>query len=271
MERSILLKDIWPVNNVENYKIHFGRWYKEGQVYPLDEWVSDSSKWKEWQEYRPGKNEFNREFIFSVMDFYHENDAWLFGGVFRVIGRHEDRYEVELTEKGEKYIGRLKLRLNYKERTTRVKFENHYDKFQVLEILREPYSGMVFPGYENIDIPFTELETVIEKPDWKLALENMKGIYMITDTSTGKRYIGSAYGDWGIWSRWQDYVYSGHGGNKKLVELLGDSLDLARANLKFTLLEVFLAKVQDDTVIRRESYWKKALLTRVEEFGLNLN
>jgi len=44
----------------------------------------------------------------------------------------------------------------------------------VQEILREPYSGRSFPGYEDIDISFDELETLVqnERSDWKAALES---------------------------------------------------------------------------------------------------
>ena len=275
MEKSIFLKDIWPIDNVENYKIHFGRKFTdpERKIFePLDEWVSDRLIWQNWQEHYPGMDDFNREYIFSVINFYHESDAWLFGGIFRVKDRPGDRYEVELVEIGKEFIGRLKLRLQYKDRKTRVKFENHYHKFEVLEILREPYTGRVFPGYDKIDIMFTELEAVIrkEKPDWKLALTIMNGVYMITDISSGKQYIGSACGEEGIWSRWQEYVSSGHGGNKELKKLLStESLEYARSNFKFTLLENFHAKVKDETVIDREKYWKEVLLTG--RFGLNLN
>lgn len=68
---------------------------------PLDVFARDRNEWQGWQEYRPKYNVFNREFIFSFMRFYHENDAWLFGGVYRVIERLQDRYEVELVEDGE--------------------------------------------------------------------------------------------------------------------------------------------------------------------------
>ena len=273
MDKTILLKEIWQIDNVEDYKIHFARKY-QNMYQPLDEWVIDSSKWeKEWLGYRPKMDAFNREFIFSVMRFYHEDDAWLFGGVYRVTNRYEDRYEVELEESGEEFIGRLKLLSQYKFQATRVNFEKHYCNLQVSEILREPYSGLVFPGYDNIDITFPELEAVIhkERPDWKLALENMKGVYMITDIKSGKRYVGSAYGDLGIWSRWQNYVDCGHGGNRELIKLLSSEGEgYARLNFKFTLLENHLAKVHDETVIHRESYWKEVLLTK-GKFGLNLN
>ena len=141
--------------------------------------------------------------------------VWLFGGVFRVLQRHPDRYEVELTDEGAGFIGRLKLRSPYRERATRVKFENHYVSLNVEEVLREPYSGRSFPGFEDIDLSFEELETLVRnsRPDWKAALASVKGVYLISDIKTGKRYVGSAYGDQGIWSRWCDYVATGHGGN----------------------------------------------------------
>ncbi len=274
-ENAILLKDIWPIENVSDYKVHFGHW--NGNEQPLDAWVRAPSNWVEWQEHRPGRNDFNRPYIFSLMEFYHEKDTWLFGGVFRVLSRYEDRYKVTLTELGKSFIGRLKLLSSYRERQRRVNFENHYDgkhTLQVLEILREPYSGQVFPGYEKIDLSFDGLEILVQndRPDWKAALESVKGIYLITDTKTGKRYVGSAYGDQGIWSRWRSYIDSGHGGNIELQELVkAQKIDYCRANFRFALLEYRPAGTPDETIHVRESYWKDILLSRNKKFGLNKN
>jgi hypothetical protein len=51
------------------------------------------------------------------------------------------------------------------------------------EILKEPYSGEAFCGYENINHDFIDLEAIFRqsRPDWRAALENVKGIYLITD------------------------------------------------------------------------------------------
>jgi hypothetical protein len=127
----------------------------------------------------------------------------LFGGVFRVLQRHADRYVVELTDEGAGFLGRLKLRSSFRERATRVNFENHYANLEVQEIIRETYSGRPFPGFEDIDLSFEELEALVRnsRPDWSAALASVKGIYLISDSKTGKRYVGSAYGDQGIWSR----------------------------------------------------------------------
>ena len=151
----ILLKHIWPIKNVGDYKVHFAR-RNEKKLEPLDDWAHDRKKWVRWQQYWPGRDDFNRRYIFSLMNFYHETDTWLFGGVFKVRGlvetpcdystpdnhQHSDKiYMVERTKQGTAFIGRLKLSSSYRERATRVKFENHYCELRVAEILREPYTG----------------------------------------------------------------------------------------------------------------------------------
>ena len=204
---------------------------------------------------------------------YHEPDIWLFGGVYRVMQRYDDRYKVELTEQGHGFLGRLKLRSDYRNRSTRVNFENHYDNLEVQEILREPFSGREFPGYENIDLSFGELEAIVmnTRPDWRAALTSVKGIYLISDTTTGKRYVGSAYGDQGVWSRWCEYAATGHGNNVELRKLVRDpTLEYCRKAFRFALLEHRPMTTSDTDVTARESFWKNILLTR-GELGMNRN
>jgi hypothetical protein len=269
----IRLDDIWSIASPEQYKLHFARYDKGTLENPLEIWLRDKRGWQGWQEYRPKRNDFNREFIFSLVQFYHEPDIWLFGGVFRVLARYDDRYEVELTAQGEAFIGRLKLRSFYRERATRVNFENHYHSFELQEILREPYSGRQFSGFDEIDLSFEELETLVRnsRPDWQAALSSTKGIYLISDITTGKRYIGSAYGETGIWARWCAYIETGHGGNIELRALASDlTLEYCRKAFRFALLETRPASTPDDIILAREAYWKRILLTR-GEFGLNRN
>ncbi|MDE2919186.1 MAG: GIY-YIG nuclease family protein [Chloroflexota bacterium] len=277
----ILLTDIWPIENVKDYKVHFARW--NGSDQPLDEWVKDRSIWTGWQEFRPTRNEFSRRYIFSLMNFYPDGvQTWLFGGIFRVLRRHADRYEVELTDYGRQFIGRLKLWSAYTNRATRVNFENHYVRestpkrypMTVAEILREPFSGRAFPGYEKIDLSFSELEVLArnDRPDWKTALEHVKGVYLITDSSarTRRHYVGSAYGDDGLWARWKSYIDTVHGGNVELRALVSEKGDAhCRAHFRFALLEYLPAYALDETVLGREAHWKQVLMSR--EFGLNQN
>jgi hypothetical protein len=73
---TILLSDIWPIADLEDYKLHFARYNQNAQ--PLEVWARSRDEWRGWQEYRPGRNEFNRPLIFSLIQFYHEPDIWLF-------------------------------------------------------------------------------------------------------------------------------------------------------------------------------------------------
>jgi hypothetical protein len=151
--------------------------------------------------------------------------------------------------------------------------ESQYDDFEVVEILREPYTGRPFPGYEDIELSFEEIETLVRnsRPDWKAALESVKGIYLITDALTGKRYVGSPYGEGGIWSRWSAYVETGHGGNVDLRPLATTpDLNYCRSNFRFALLEHRPFRAADEQIIQRENSWKRLLLTRGDQ-GLNRN
>ena len=202
--------------------------------------------------------------------------------------------QVELTEQGQNFIGRLKLHLSYRW-TQRVHLEELYDVEQnaqllfqdlelpeqspnydpilkVHEILHEPYSGRSFPGYENIHLSFEELETIIrnDQSDWQAALASVKGVYLIRDRNTGKQYVGAAYGDMGIWQRWNNYVHTGHGGNVELQKLVRENgIEYCRKHFQFALSEYRPAYTSDDVVRKREQWWKNVLGTR--ESGLNRN
>ena len=158
-------------------------------------------------------------------------------------------------------------------RAKAVNLENHYRHMAVAEVLPEVYSGEHFSGFDSIELPFTTLETIVksQRPDWKAALENAKGIYLITNTTNGKRYVGSAYGNKGLWSRWEVYAGTGHGYTDELTRLLKlHGIDYARKHFKFTLLEHCPSKMDDKSVMRRETFWKAALLSR-GKWGYNKN
>ena len=140
----IPLKQIWPIENQDQYKVHFARWNKIKQ--PLDVMVEDFAEWQTWQEYRPNTDAFNREFVFALAQFYHEPETWMFGGIFRIVDRLPDRYVVELDRQGKEFISRLKLRTEYRSRTPRVNLESQIDQLSVVELLRQEYSGRPYPG-----------------------------------------------------------------------------------------------------------------------------
>ena len=272
---DIPITKIISIDDPHKFKFHAARWNGEDQA--LDIYVRDKKEWLGWNTWRNRKDEFSREYIFSLIDFYPEKNMWLFGGIYEVVKRNNipDSHGYEIKELNEysDYVGRLKIKLEKPSRGRAFYLEHHIDKMKVSEILKQPYSGEVFPGYENINHEFNILTPIFknENPDWKAALKNVKGVYVITDKSNGKKYIGSAYGDSGIWSRWSCYIGTGHGWNDELTKLIKkEGFDYARDNFRLTLLEYRPMKADDKVIIQRESYWKEVFLSR-GKFGYNKN
>ncbi len=143
---GLKLSEVFPIEKLGEYKVHFAKWNQKD--HPLDVFARDREEWKGWQQYRGARDDFNRPYIFSLARVYYEEAAWLFGGIYRVVARHEDWYEVELCEKGKAFIGRLKLKSSYGGRLVRVTMESVYEDFEVIEILKEEYQGRPFGGLE---------------------------------------------------------------------------------------------------------------------------
>ena len=270
---TISLNDILNISAPEEYKLHLACQNPDG-VHPLDEFVGHPDNWRGWNEWRGNRNDWTRPRVLSFMEFYPRSDAWLFGGAFDVIERRDDGYRLQADPRLEKYVGRLVASFHRYQgmRGRAFRLESYIDQFTVGEVLPQVYSGASFPGFERINDDFGTLEAVFqsERADWKAALQSMKGIYVISDRSNGKQYIGSAYGDAGIWSRWACYVGTGHGWNDELVKLVQTKgPKYAREHFRFAILEVMIKSTPDDVVLAREAHWKRALLTR--EHGYNRN
>ncbi len=272
---SIPITQIIRIDEPNQYKFHAARWNGENQ--PLDVYVRDKHEWFNWNTWRNAKDEFSRKYIFSLIDFYPESDMWLFGGIYVVLKRNDipNSYSYEINELSQYsfYVGRLKIKLQKPSRGRAFYLEHHLANMSVSEILKQPYSGEVFPGYENINHDFQILSPIFknENPGWKAALANIKGVYVITDKSNGMKYVGSAYGDSGIWSRWSCYIGTGHGWNDELTKLIKkEGYEYARANFRISLLEYRPMKADDKVIIERESFWKEVFISR-GKFGYNKN
>ena len=129
-----------------------------------------------------------------------------------------------------------------------------------------------FTDYFDIIISFGELQEIIinQYKDWKIALSSVKGVYLITDTFSGKLYVGSAYGDDGIWGRWKSYVHTnGHGGNKMLKSLIDEDWEYAVKYFRFSILTILPTTTTTYEVIKKEQLFKRKLGSN--SFGLNNN
>lgn len=267
----ITLDSILKIKNDYEFKVHFAVY--NGDEEPLDVFVRDKKEWQGWNEYRDGKNVFNRKYIFSLIRFYPQQNRWLFGGIYEVINTKNDGYELKLQVLHRDLIGRLLIKhAGPGARGRSFFFEKHYTNMEVAEIFEYEYSGETFCGFDKIEHSFDKIEHIIrnQRLDWKTALLNVKGVYLIVDKSNGRKYVGSAYGDSGIWSRWKCYVDTGHGWNEGIKQVIADAgIEYARQNFQFSLLEFYSMRTDDQLIIDREQYWKRVLCSNT--FGYNRN
>lgn len=132
--------------------------------------------------------------------------------------------------------------------------------------LMPPVKVFPFTGYQDVFIDYKQLKHIFDNPrahkDWKAALEANAGIYRIVDMSNGAIYIGSAYGNEGLWGRWSTYVKNGHGGNKSLK-----GLDVN--NFRWSIIRTVSRAMAKSEVINIETMEKLKHGSRVH--GLNNN
>jgi len=150
--------------------------------------------------------------------------------------------------------------------------QNGTTEKEILYIL-PAISEIEFSSYDKILLSFDTLKTIITHPnqhtEWEKRLSAVAGIYLITDTKTGKHYIGSASGlEGGIWGRWSNYARTKHGGNKRLIELITADPDYCN-NFQFSILEVFPIKRDRHEILEYEALYKRKMGT--VRFGLNDN
>lgn len=135
----------------------------------------------------------------------------------------------------------------------------HLHNKPILEIRRQAVDPP-FPGFQGFSWPIRELSSVPRA--WRDVLRASRGVYLLVCRSSGRLYVGSAYGAEGFWSRFEEYYRTGHGSNKGMKTI--DSHDF-----QTSILECAASSAAVDDIIRLEEVWKSKLLSR--KFGLNLN
>ena len=279
----IKLVDLLKIEDAEykNYKLHFaiGR---ENKREAYDTYLIGG--FKEWQECQTQKN-WNRKYIISLI--YYDKNLWLFGGVYEVLSskpiriNNDDgdywKYETKLLDIQKDLIGRAVFYFKKEFRASypmlELKSSNGMSpcEIYVSSILEKMVTIDDFPGFDRVNIDYRTLQLIISDniSSWYSALSNVKGIYLITDKTSGKQYVGSAYGDECIWQRWSEYANNGHGGNVELKELLREKGAEYKSNFRYAILEICNMSLGNEHILSREKHWKDVLLTR--QFGLNKN
>ena len=249
--------------------------------YPnLYEWyLFDKQKFLTYQNYQ-GKDRFkNVEYIVS---FIGEGSGTLsrFVGVFKITDKKVLKKPTKISEfENVSFVYEMEEVNGFgdlKERVI-VKWNNAIswhqwikNEMEVIEI-QPGLHYKQFTDYFDFILNFPKLKEIVENQysDWKRMLSATKGIYLINDTKTGKLYVGSAYGENGIWGRWSEYVKTnGHGGNKTLKELIGNNSTYGN-HFQFSILMLLPRTITPDEAIKKERLFKNKLGTN--SFGLNNN
>ena len=247
----------------------------------------DETEWEQinaWKTKHPNNNLNHADYLLAFAQYYpYGPEYFIFGGLYKIKKIEpevydEVGYELTLMEDYKEYRKRLIVKL--KKPIGRDLYNRLYKNIQdtlepeVYEIAPNTKLGH-FPGYQNVTLSHPQMQQIISRnePSWKQALMNVKGVYVITDLSNGKLYIGSASGNTdGIWQRWSDYanIENLTGGNKLLNEIkLDKGKDYIVNNFQYSILEIFDTKTKVDTIINRENYWKNVFCTR--KHGMNFN
>ena len=117
-----------------------------------------------------------------------------------------------------------------------------------------------FPGFQTFQCLSEEVELL--PSSWQQVLSAVCGIYLLVCRESGVQYVGSAYGEQGLYGRWLNYARTGHGGNVLLKKRKANRFHIS-------ILEVVSSAVSVSELIQREQQWKAKLGTRA--FGLNAN
>lgn len=256
---------------LDDYKIHFAT----GKDWsPLEAFFD--GKFKQWQEHQSKKN-FQCKHILSLI--YLGNNQWLFAGIYKVKdvkpyrwkGKNHFMYSTQEVKGLDHLTGKAIIQFSKTCRNSYLCSPKYKNQLFLMGLRDQRMTIGDFPGYNSVLLSYRMLKTVVREsiPSWKSSLSNVAGIYLVTDTSDGKIYVGSASGGDGIWQRWKDYVKNGHGGNKELRNLLRKKKIDHAERFQFSLLEICDINSSKDYIISREVHWKNVLKTR--EFGLNQN
>lgn len=253
----------------EQTKVHLAGW--NGEEDPLR--VYRAGGFEAWQSLQSRRN-FERPFVLSLIQL-PERDRWLYVGTFDSGSVTETpgepfRYGMSRRPSCEEFQGRLIVTYARPGRQPYLRGETCTATMTVREIRAEPLHLEEFPGFKSVDLAFNELEIIVRQntTSWRTALSNVAGVYLISDPEAGKLYVGSATGEGGIWGRWCSYT-DGHGQNKALEELVSVEGSARAAAFRFSILEIADLHASADDVLRRESHWKRVLLTRAHGYNRN--
>lgn len=270
MKAFDILSLLTPTLAANQTKIHLACHNDEEE--PLDIYLD--GKFDEWQRVQTRRN-FERPYVLSLIAMNQPN-TWLFGGL-HLSGNptlDKDQYwHYPLTEcpDAKELNGRLIFNFERPGRQSYLNTERWLENLTVKEILPEKIQFAKFPGFKSVLLKTQDLRKIFRDqfPDWVAALSSVAGVYLISDTQSGKLYVGSATGEGGLWQRWCSYASTGHGHNVELRAVMKELGDAHVEHFQYSILEVADTHTSMKEILQRETHWKLVLLSRLHGYNKN--
>lgn len=269
----IKLNDVLQLNDISNIKVRFNM-QVENNWNPIEFFKNNNVQTLlngHYWNYNKNKSFKEGQVTIGLVRIKGNDNKWLLFHIGRITKDlnilNGVGYEYETLTEYEKYFGRLIVQFRNSSQNMIRNASSVINDCEVAQILSDIFDNDIFPGYDKVNLSWKDLQRVLEKDTWKTALQNQKGVYLITNTSNGKMYVGSAYGDEMILNRWRAYVKTGHGGNAELKVL--NDFNHIKEHFRYSILDIFKSTTGEDTIRKRESWWKEVLLSR--KFGYNKN
>lgn len=242
-------------------------------------WIEMNS----WKTKQSNNNLNHADYLIALAQYYpYGPEYFVFGGLYKVEKNLPEVYNamgytLTLMDEYNEYIKRLIIKIDKpigRDIYNRMFMNLQKLNPEIYELSPDTKMGH-FNGYQNVNLNYKEMQQIFSRnePSWKEALSHVKGVYVITDTNNGRLYIGSASGNTdGIWQRWAGYADDKNltNGNIELEEVVFlKGKDYIKDYFTYSIIEIFDTKTKIDTILERESYWKKVFDTRKN--GLNRN
>lgn len=242
-------------------------------------WIEMNS----WKTKQSNNNLNHADYLIALAQYYpYGPEYFVFGGLYKVEKNLPEVYNamgytLTLMDEYNEYIKRLIIKIDKpigRDIYNRMFMNLQKLNPEIYELSPDTKMGH-FNGYQNVSLNYNEMKQIFSRnePSWKEALSHVKGVYVITDTNNGRLYIGSASGNTdGIWQRWAGYADDKNltNGNIELEEVAFlKGKDYIKDYFTYSIIEIFDTKTKIDTILERESYWKKVFDTRKN--GLNRN
>ena len=283
----IKLSEFIKTPNNAHTKIKFNMNPADPNLKAWDLLLEDDPEWlimNSWKTKQSNNNLNHAEYLIAMAQYYpYGPEYFAFGGLYKVEKKlpevfNDVGYELTLMKEYQEYIKRLIVKIEkpigrdvYNRRYHTIQDQLNPEVYEIAPNIKLGH----FPGYQNVRMNHKEMQQVLlrEDPSWKSALSYVKGVYVITDKSNGKLYIGSASGNTdGIWQRWSGYAHLENltGGNKEFNNiLLNKGKEHIQKYFQYSILEIFDTRTKSEIILERENYWKNVFDTKKN--GMNHN